>query len=533
MASKSDNFTSIIKAHINKYASKLAYSEEGTVLSVSDGIVMVTGLKNVMLNEMLKFSNDSYGIALNLETDYVGVVMLGNYNDIAENSIVQRTGKLLSVGVGDSLLCLIVVPVGNPIDGKGNLAVDKFMPIEKIAPGVMTRKSVSLPLATGILAIDSMFPIGRGQRELIIGDRQTGKTTIAVDAILNQKGKNCKCVYVAIGQKNSTIAQIALTLSAAGAMDYTTIVVASASDIPAIKYIAPYAGVTIAEYWCDKGQDVLIVYDDLSKHAVSYRTISLLLRRPPGREAYPGDVFYLHSRLLERACRLNEKYGGGSITALPIIETQAGDISAYIPTNVISITDGLLFMVTSKFNEGQRPAIDIGLSVSRVGAAAQIKSVKQMAGSLKLELAQYEELSAFSQFGSELDAETTRTIEHGKRIMEMLKQPQDLLFSLTDQAILLYMIKAHLTKWIPLNQIGKFRNELLSFMHTTSTYKKLEEKQEFDEQLEKEVDARIKNYIKTFVLGIKNYDLEKIGNIKELDTDVKFTAEKPKAKIKK
>ncbi|MCF0227348.1 MAG: F0F1 ATP synthase subunit alpha, partial [Malacoplasma sp.] len=371
------------------------------------GIVMVTGLKNVMLNEMLRFANGSYGLALNLENDYVGVVMLGKYNDIAENSVVQRTNKLLSVGVGDALLGRIVDPLGNPIDGKGNIGVDKFMPIEKIAPGVMTRKSVSVPLATGILAIDSMFPIGRGQRELIIGDRQTGKTTVAVDAILNQKGKNCKCVYVAIGQKNSTIAQIALSLSAAGAMEYTTMVVASASDIPAIKYIAPYAGMTIAEYWCSKGEDVLIVFDDLSKHAVSYRTISLLLRRPPGREAYPGDVFYLHSRLLERACRLNEENGGGSITALPIIETQAGDISAYIPTNVISITDGQLFMVTSKFNEGQRPAIDIGLSVSRVGAAAQIKSVKQMASSLKLELAQYEELSAFSQFGSELDEETT------------------------------------------------------------------------------------------------------------------------------
>ena len=527
MAKKSDSFTSIIKAHINKYVNELYYSEEGTVLSVSDGIVMVTGLKNVMLNEMIRFANGSYGIALNLENDYVGVVMLGNYNDIAENSVVQRTNKLLSVGVGDGLLGRIVDPIGNPIDGKGTLSVEKYMPIERIAPGVMTRKSVSVPLDTGILAIDSMFPIGRGQRELIIGDRQTGKTTIAVDTIINQKGKNCKCVYVAIGQKNSTISQIVLTLTAAGAMEYTTVVVASASDIPAIKYIAPYAGMTIAEYWCNKGEDVLIIFDDLSKHAVAYRAISLLLRRPPGREAYPGDIFYLHSRLLERACRLNENYGGGSITALPIVETQAGDISAYIPTNVISITDGQLFMVTSKFNEGQRPAIDIGLSVSRVGAAAQIKSVKQLASSLKLELAQFEELSAFSQFGSELDEETKNTIEHGKRIMQMLKQPQEKLFSLTDQAILLLAIKYHLTKWIPIHLIDKFRDGLLALMRSTKQYKTLEKEQAFSEELRLEIENLIKGYIKTFALGIKNYDLSKVGNVEELN-ETKVTVKEKK-----
>lgn len=519
MPNNSDNFTSIIKARINKYATKAVMAEEGKVISVSDGIVIVSGLDNVMLNEMLLFENGSYGMALNLEVDYVGVVMLGHYNDINEGSIVKRTNQLLSVGVGDEVIGRIIDPLGNPIDGKGPIKYKKTSAIDKIAPGVMTRKSVDRPLATGILSIDSMFPIGKGQRELIIGDRQTGKTTIAIDTIINQKGKNVKCIYVAIGQKNSSIAQLALTLSTYGAMDYTTIVCASASDIPALKYIAPFSGITIAEEWCKKGEDVLIVFDDLSKHAVSYRTISLLLRRPPGREAYPGDIFYLHSRLLERACNLNEKNGGGSITALPIIETQAGDISAYIPTNVISITDGQLFMITSMFNEGKRPAIGVGFSVSRVGSAAQIKAMKQMASSLKLELAQYEELSAFSQFGSDLDESTKQILEHGKRIMEMIKQPNEYLINQIDQSILLFTIKYHLIKWIPLDKIASFRKELIAAMKKESFYKELANKQAFDEPLIKKTKKAIIKFINNFVLSIKDYDAMVYGDPSELQIE--------------
>jgi F-type H+-transporting ATPase subunit alpha len=441
-----DQFSTTIKAKIEKYARSISVNEEGKVISIGDGIANVTGLDHVMLNELVQFENGSYGMALNLEADFVGVVLLGKYTDIGENSIVKRTKRVVSVPVGDALLGRIIDPLGNAIDGKGTIASDKFVQIEKIAPGVMARQAVSQPLETGILSIDSMFPIGKGQRELIIGDRQTGKTTIAIDTVINQKGKNVYCVYVAIGQKNSSIAQLVRTLSAKDALDYTVIISATASDIPALKYIAPYTGITIAEEWMQKGKDVLIIYDDLSKHAVAYRTLSLLLRRPPGREAYPGDVFYLHSRLLERACKLNEANGGGSITALPIIETQAGDIAAYIPTNVISITDGQLFMMTSLFNAGQRPAIDAGLSVSRVGSAAQIKCIKQMSGSLKLELAQYRELDAFSQFGSDLDNETKKILEHGKRVMLMVKQQQNQPLSQIDEAIMLLVINQRLIK---------------------------------------------------------------------------------------
>lgn len=522
MANKqNDQFSSIIKARIERYSTGNQQYEEGKVISVSDGIVIATGLNNIMLNEMVEFENGSFGLALNLESDAVGIVMLGKYDDIKENSAVKRTNKLLSVGVGDEVLGRIVNPLGEAIDGKGAIKYKNFAPIEKIASGVMTRQSVYQPLATGILAIDSMFPIGRGQRELIIGDRQTGKTTIAVDTIINQKGKNVKCVYVAIGQKNSSIASLALMLETYGAMKYTTIVSSTASDIPALKYIAPYAGMTIAEEWCRKGQDVLIIFDDLSKHAVSYRTLSLLLRRPPGREAYPGDIFYLHSRLLERACKLNKENGGGSITALPIVETQAGDISAYIPTNVISITDGQLFMISSMFNEGQRPAIGVGLSVSRVGSAAQIKAIKQMASSLKLDLAQYEELSTFSQFGSELDESTKVILEHGKRIMALLKQAQEVLYDQIDQAALLFLVKTHLIKWIPIDKINDFKQFFLMHIHNTNSYKTLSEKQAFDDDLTLKFGNDCKKIVKNYILGIKGYEYAKIGNINELNVVTK------------
>lgn len=446
MAINLSEFASIIKDQIKKYSSQIVSNEKGHVITVGDGIVKVSGLDQVVLNELVEFENGSLGMALNLEANNVGVVMLGNYFNLREGTLVKRTGRVVETPVGDELLGRVVNGLGLPIDGKGQFKNVTYCPIEQVAPGVMARKSVNEPLETGILAVDSMLPIGKGQRELIVGDRQTGKTTIAIDAILNQKNKNVNCVYVAIGQKNSSIAQIVGQLERTGAMAYTTVVSATASEIAALSYIAPFTGVTIAENWMHQGKDVLIVYDDLSKHAVAYRTLSLLLRRPPGREAYPGDVFYLHSRLLERAGRLNSNAGGGSITALPIIETQAGDISAYIPTNVISITDGQLFMVSSLFNAGQRPAIHVGLSISRVGSAAQIKAIKQMSSSLKLELAQYRELDAFSQFGSDLDAETKRILEHGKRVMEMLKQPNGKPVDQILEAILLFAIKERLIK---------------------------------------------------------------------------------------
>lgn len=512
----SDQFSTIIKAKINKYAKATTISEEGKVISVGDGIANVVGLDNVMINELVKFENGSYGMALNLNTDYVGVVMLGEYDNIAENSAVKRTNRVVSVPVGDKLLGRIINPLGKAIDGKDAIRISKFMPIEKIAPGVMARQSVSKPLETGILAIDSMFPIGKGQRELIIGDRQTGKTTVALDTILNQKGKNVYCVYVGIGQKNSSIAQLVQTLKAKEAMDYTVVVSATASDIPALKYIAPYTGITIAEEWMSQGKDVLIIYDDLSKHAIAYRTLSLLLRRPPGREAYPGDIFYLHSRLLERSGKMNEKNGGGSITALPIIETQAGDISAYIPTNVISITDGQLFMLTALFNAGQRPAIDAGLSVSRVGSAAQIKCIKQMSSSLKLELAQYRELDAFSQFGSDLDAETKKILEHGKRVMAIIKQTQNQPIDQIDQAILLFAIKERFIKWIPAGNMESFKTNLLHYFVNRPVRKELQNKQLFDDKLIATFKNDFKIFIKQYVLSIKGYDMKLYGPTQEL-----------------
>ncbi len=533
--SNSDKFSTTIKARINKYSSKATFEEEGKVISVGDGIAYVSGLTNLMLNELVRFENGSYGMALNLETDFVGVVMLGEYKDIKEDSPVKRTKTVVSVPVGDSLIGRIVNPIGEPIDGKGKVSSNKFEPIEKIAPGVMARQSVDQSLSTGILSIDSMFPIGRGQRELIIGDRQTGKTTVALDTILNQKGKNVYCVYVAIGQKNSSVAQLARTLNAHDAMKYTTIVSATASDLPALKYIAPYTGVTIAEEWMRQGKDVLIVYDDLSKHAVAYRTISLLLRRPPGREAYPGDVFYLHSRLLERAGRMNKENGGGSITALPIIETQAGDISAYIPTNVISITDGQLFMETSMFNAGQRPAISAGLSVSRVGSAAQIKAVKQMSGSLKLELAQYSELNAFSQFGSDLDAETKRVLEHGARIMEMIKQPQNQPYDQIDEAILLFAIKYRFIKWIPVESVSQFKQDTISHFKKLAIRATLEKNKAFDDNLIEQFKAEFSKFLKSYITSFKNYDICKYGKPTELDykpAKVASKVENPKPDVK-
>ena len=455
-----DEISALIKEQIKNFNTVLESKDVGTVMTIGDGVSLVHGLDNAMLGELLLFPNDVYGMVMNLEEDSVGAVLLGSEGTIKEGDEVKRTGRIIEVPVGDGLLGRVVNPLGQPIDGQGSIAYSHTRPIEKVASGVMTRKSVDQPLQTGITSIDAIIPIGRGQRELIIGDRQTGKTAIAIDTILNQKGQNIYCIYVAIGQKNSTVAQIVEKLRKGGAMEYTTIVAAGASELAPVQYIAPYAGCAIAEEWLEQGKDVLIVYDDLSKHAVAYRTVSLLLKRPPGREAYPGDVFYLHSRLLERACRLNEEHGGGSITALPIIETQAGDISAYIPTNVISITDGQIFLQQDLFNAGFRPAIDTGLSVSRVGSSAQIKAMKQVSGSLKLELAQFAEMQAFAQFGSDLDAETKATLDHGEKVREVLKQAQYSPRSVEEQVISLFALKNGFTKNVPVKKVSTFVVEL-------------------------------------------------------------------------
>jgi F-type H+/Na+-transporting ATPase subunit alpha len=418
---KPEEISSVIKEQIKRYAAQLEVADVGTVIQVADGIARIHGLDNAMQGELLEFPGEVYGMVLNLEEDNVGAVLLGNQKNINEGDTVKTTGRVVEVPVGDAMLGRVVNALGQPIDGKGPIETDRYRQIERVASGVISRKSVDTPLQTGIKAIDSMVPIGRGQRELIIGDRQTGKTAIAIDTIINQKGQNVKCIYVAIGQKASTVASLVKTLEEFGAMSYTTVVASTASELAPLQYIAPYAGCAIGEEWMEAGQDVLIVYDDLSKHAAAYRTLSLLLKRPPGREAYPGDVFYLHSRLLERAARLSDKLGGGSLTALPIIETQAGDVSAYIPTNVISITDGQIYLETEMFNSGFRPAINAGLSVSRVGGSVQIKAMKKIAAPIRVELAQYRELAAFAQFGSELDADTTEKLAQGERIREILK----------------------------------------------------------------------------------------------------------------
>lgn len=466
MQLKPEDISKIIKAQIKNYDSKIEQSETGTVIQVGDGIAKAHGLTNCMANELIAFPNGEYGMAMNLEETSVSLVILGNDEGIKEGDTVKRTGNVVSVPVGENLIGRVVNSLGQPIDGKGPIETSEIRPIEKIAPGIITRKSVSVPLQTGIKAIDSMIPIGRGQRELIIGDRQTGKTTIATDTIINQKGQDVICIYVAIGQKASTVAQLVETLTAAGAMDYTIVVSSSASELAPLQYIAPYSGVTMAEYFMDKGKDVLIIYDDLSKHAVAYRALSLLIRRPPGREAYPGDVFYLHSRLLERAARLAPEYGGGSITALPIIETQAGDVSAYIPTNVISITDGQIFLETELFNSGVRPAVNPGISVSRVGGSAQIKAMKKVAGQLKLLYSQYIELKSFSQFGSDLDQDTKTRLEQGERIVEVLKQAKSKPVSVALQVVIIFAVTRNYLSDIAVNDIKDFEAGLFDYIET-------------------------------------------------------------------
>ena len=461
-----EEISSVIKEQIKRYASELEVSEVGTVIQVADGIARVHGLENAMQGELLEFPGEVYGMVLNLEEDNVGAVLLGSQKYINEGDTVKTTGRVVEVPVGDAMSGRVVNALGQPIDGKGPIATDKYRKIERVASGVITRKSVDTPLQTGIKAIDSMVPIGRGQRELIIGDRQTGKTAIAIDTIINQKGQGVKCIYVAIGQKASTVASIVNTLEESGAMAYTTVVAATASELAPLQYIAPYSGCAIGEEWMENGQDVLVVYDDLSKHAAAYRTLSLLLKRPPGREAYPGDVFYLHSRLLERAARMSEEYGGGSLTALPIIETQAGDVSAYIPTNVISITDGQIYLETEMFNSGFRPAVNAGLSVSRVGGAAQIKAMKKIAAPIRVELAQYRDLAAFSQFGSELDADTKEKLAQGERIKEVLKQPQYKPMPVQYQVIIIYAVTNKYLLDVPTADITRFEEEFFEFLDT-------------------------------------------------------------------
>ena len=461
-----EEISSVIKEQIKRYASELEVSDVGTVIQVADGIARIHGLENAMQGELLEFPDEVYGMVLNLEEDNVGAVLLGDQKNINEGDTVKTTGRVVEVPVGDCMLGRVVNALGQPIDGKGPIQATKFRQIERVASGVISRKSVDTPLQTGIKAIDSMVPIGRGQRELIIGDRQTGKTAIAIDTIINQKGQGVKCIYVAIGQKASTVANIVKTLEEFGAMDYTTVVVSTASELAPLQYIAPYSGCAIGEEWMENGEDVLVVYDDLSKHATAYRTLSLLLRRPPGREAYPGDVFYLHSRLLERAARLSDALGGGSLTALPIIETQAGDVSAYIPTNVISITDGQIYLETEMFNAGFRPAINPGISVSRVGGSAQIKAMKKIAGPIRIELAQYRELASFAQFGSELDKDTAERLAQGERIKEMLKQPQYKPMPVEYQVIIIYAAtRKHLLD-IAVEDVLRFEKGLFEFIQT-------------------------------------------------------------------
>ncbi|AGR41758.1 F0F1 ATP synthase subunit alpha [Spiroplasma diminutum] len=521
MPLKINEISEVIKKQIKEYGKTVIESQEGTVASIGDGVALLFGLDDVMMGELLIFSNDIYGMALNLEEGAVGAVIMGDDSKIRQGDKVIRTGKVVETPVGDSLLGRVLNGIGLPIDGNGPLNNKDFSPVEKIASGVMSRKSVSQPMETGIIAIDAIIPIGKGQRELIIGDRQTGKTAIAIDAIINQQGKNVKCIYVAIGQKESTVAQVVEKLKQAGSMEYTTVISASASESAPMQYIAPYTGVSIAEEWMSKGNDVLIVYDDLSKHAIAYRTLALLLRRPPGREAYPGDVFYLHSRLLERAARVNENFGGGSITALPIIETQAGDISAYIPTNVISITDGQIFLSEQLFNSGIRPAVDTGLSVSRVGSSAQIKAVKQVAGTLKLELAQYYELQSFAKFGSDLDETTKETLNHGQKIVELLKQRQYRPTSQIDQAIVLLAIKERLIKWLPISEMINFKELIINHFENDKSAKALrkmlEAEKEFSDKLYTDITSQIILVLKDIISKLTGYNITDFGKEEEFE----------------
>ncbi|HUC88511.1 MAG TPA: F0F1 ATP synthase subunit alpha [Candidatus Paceibacterota bacterium] len=489
-----------LRKQIEKFQAVAKAEKVGHVIEVFDGIARVSGLSDLKASEMVSFASGSMGVALNLDEDSVGVIVLGDFFNIKEGEEVKATGRILSVPVSDSEIGRVLNALGSPIDGKGDIKTDKTNPIEKVAPGVVTRLSVDQPVITGIKAIDALIPIGRGQRELLIGDRQTGKTAIAIDTILNQKGQNIICVYVSIGQKDSKLRKLQARLEEGGAMDYTIIISAGASEPAALAYIAPYTGVSIAEYFMDQGKDVLIIYDDLSKHAVAYREISLLLRRPPGREAYPGDVFYLHSRLLERACRRNKEYGGGSITALPIIETQAGDVSAYIPTNVISITDGQIFLETDLFYKGIRPAVNVGLSVSRVGSSAQIKAMKKIAGTLKLDLAQFRELEVFSQFGSDLDENTKRQLERGKRSVEVLKQPQYAPVVIERQVVTLYaLVKGYLDD-VPVEKIKEFETGLLDYTerHAKDFYRDIVEKKMWTDESENSLKKAITEFKNSF-----------------------------------
>ncbi len=496
-----EEISSVIKEQIKQYATQLEVSDVGTVIQVADGIARIHGLENAMQGELLEFPGEVFGMVLNLEEDNVGAVLLGDNKNINEGDTVKTTGRVVEVPVGDALIGRVVNALGQPIDGKGPIQTDKFRQIERVASGVIARKSVDTPLQTGIKAIDSMVPIGRGQRELIIGDRQTGKTAIAIDTIINQKGQGVKCIYVAIGQKSSTVATIVKTLEEYGAMDFTTIVAATASELAPLQYIAPYSGCTIGEEWMEKGEDVLVIYDDLSKHAAAYRTLSLLLKRPPGREAYPGDVFYLHSRLLERAARLSDELGGGSLTALPIIETQAGDVSAYIPTNVISITDGQIYLETEMFNAGFRPAINAGLSVSRVGGSAQIKAMKKIAAPIRVELAQYRELAAFSQFGSELDADTKEKLAQGERIKEVLKQPQYKPMPVEYQVIIIYAVTKKFLIDIAVGDILRFQSELFEFI--SNKYSNIPEEIKTTTQMSEETEQALAKAIGEFKKNFK------------------------------
>ena len=495
-----EEISSVIKEQIKRYSTELEVSDVGTVIQVADGIARIHGLEKAMQGELLEFPGEVYGMVLNLEEDNVGAVLLGDSRNINEGDAVKTTGRVVEVPVGDALVGRVVNALGQPIDGKGPINTDKFRQIERVASGVITRKSVDTPLQTGIKAIDAMVPIGRGQRELIIGDRQTGKTAIAIDTIINQKGQNVKCIYVAIGQKASTVANIVSTFEEYGAMSYTTVVASTASELAPLQYIAPYAGCAIGEEWMEKGEDVLIVYDDLSKHAAAYRTLSLLLKRPPGREAYPGDVFYLHSRLLERAARMSDEYGGGSLTALPIIETQAGDVSAYIPTNVISITDGQIYLETEMFNSGFRPAVNAGLSVSRVGGAAQIKAMKKIAAPIRVDLAQYRELASFAQFGSELDADTKEKLAQGERIKEMLKQPQYKPMPVEYQVMIIYAVTKKYVLDIPVDKILDFQEGLFALIDTKYPQipESIKASKVLDDDTEKALVAAIQEFKKTF-----------------------------------
>ena len=497
MTLRPDEISTVIKQQIQNYASKLEVSEAGTVIQVGDGIARVHGLDNAMSGELLEFQNGVIGIALNLDEDSIGAVLLGSDSEIKEGDTVKRTKRIAEVPTGDAMLGRVVNPLGEPIDNKGPINATKSRVVERVAPGVIERSEVNTPLQTGIKSIDAMVPIGRGQRELIIGDRQTGKTAICIDTIINQKGKNCLCIYVAIGQKASTVARIVRVLEDAGAMQYTTVVAAMAADPAPLQYIAPYAGCAIGEEWMEEGKDVLVIYDDLSKHAVAYRALSLLLRRPPGREAYPGDVFYLHSRLLERAAKLSPERGGGSLTALPVIETQAGDISAYIPTNVISITDGQIFLEAELFNDGIRPAINPGLSVSRVGGAAQIKAMKKVAGPIRVELAQYRELAAFAQFGSDLSKDTLDRLRHGERIVEILKQAQYDPMPVENEVLILYVLTNRYFSGINVEDVRKAEHDFLVFV--SERYKEITDVIRETHEVTPEVEATIKVAVEEFL----------------------------------